>query len=66
MAPPNYKPPREHRDWSAEWDDFDNFADDLDAPPDLRELIRARGPNAAPLHVEAFARIQAQAAQPLP
>ena len=59
MAPKNYKPPREDRDWSGEWLDFDSFADDLDAPVDLRELIRARGPQAAPLHVDAFQKIQA-------
>lgn len=62
MAPKDYKPAREDRDWSREWQEFESFADDLDAPHDIRDLIRERGPHATPLHVEAFARIQAEAA----
>jgi len=57
MAPLNYKPAREDRDWSREWQDFESFADDLEVPYDIRDLIRARGPDAPPLHVEAFERI---------
>lgn len=60
MAPKNYKPALDGRDWSEEWENFDTFADDLDAPHDLRDMIRARGPNAPPLYIEAFAKITAE------
>ena len=58
MAPPKYKPAREDYDWADEWDDFDNLADDLDVSAQVRGTVRARGPNARPMHVEAFERLQ--------
>lgn len=51
-APKNYKPAVEH-DWSGEWHDFDNLADDLDVSPAMREKVRARGPHAKPMYAEA-------------
>src|SRR5579862_2560098 len=51
-APKNYRPAVEH-DWSSEWDDFDSLADDLDVSPEMREKVRARGPHAPPMYVEA-------------
>ena len=51
-APKNYKPAVEH-DWSKEWDEFDELADDLEVSPELREKIRARGPDAPPMWTEA-------------
>jgi len=53
LAPSEYRPAREDRDWSKEWHNFDALADDLDVPPAIRELIRARGPHAPPLYLEA-------------
>ncbi len=58
MAPPNYKPAREDYNWAAEWEDFDNLADDLDVSAPVRGTVRARGPNARPMHAEVFDRIQ--------
>jgi hypothetical protein len=51
-APKNYRPAVEH-DWSSEWDGFDELADDLDVSPEMREKVRARGPDAPPMYVEA-------------
>lgn len=53
LAPPGYRPARDDWDWADEWDDFDGLADDLDVPPDVREMVRARGPHAPPLYAEA-------------
>ena len=58
-APKKYKPAREDFDWAAEWKDFDEIADDLEVPTQIRGLIRERGPDARPLYDEAFERIQA-------
>ena len=44
----------------AEWDGFDELADDLDVPAETREKVRARGPNAEPMYVAAYARILQQ------
>ena len=59
-APANYRPAREDYDWAAEWDEFDELADDLEVSPETRERVRARGPHAPPMHVEAYARIRAE------
>jgi Fe-S-cluster containining protein len=53
-APKNYRAAVEH-DFSGEWDDFDGLADDLDVSPEMREKVRARGPHAPPMYVEANA-----------
>jgi|GEM_PF-1300481 len=58
-APKNYKPAREDYDWEAEWDEIDEIAEDLEVPPEIADVIRARGPNARPMYDEAFERIQA-------
>lgn len=60
MAPKNYKPAREDWNWEHEWDGFDELADDLDVKAETREKVRARGPYVAPMHVEAYAKIQAR------
>ena len=49
-AGPGYKPALEDWTWAGQWDDFDNLADDLDVPEAIREMIRARGPDARPLY----------------
>ncbi|HLX63535.1 MAG TPA: hypothetical protein VKX17_19855 [Planctomycetota bacterium] len=59
FAPADYKTAREDYNWAAEWAEYDELADDLDVSDRTRELIRARGPLAPPLHREAFERIQA-------
>ena len=59
LAPKNYKPAREDYDWAAEWDEIDEIADDLEVSAAVRATIRARGPDARPMYVEAFERIQA-------
>ncbi len=51
-APKRYKPAVEH-DWGQEWDDCDSLADDLEVSKEMREKIRARGPNARPMWEEA-------------
>ena len=58
-APKKYKPAREDFDWVGEWDDFDEIADDLEVPTQIRGMIRERGPSARPMYDEAFERIQA-------
>ena len=60
MAPKNYKPARDDWDWKHEWDGFDELADDLDVKAETREKVRARGPYLPPMHVEAYAKIQAR------
>ena len=61
LAPKNYKPARDGWDWEKEdWSDFDDLADDMDVPSDVREKVRARGPDAPPMYVETFERIQRQ------
>ena len=42
--------------------DFDELADDLDVPDEVREKVRARGPEAPPMWVDAYERIKAQKA----
>ena len=59
LAPKNYKPARENYDWNADWEDFDEFADDMECSPAVRETLRSRGPDAPPMYVEAFARVVA-------
>jgi|GEM_PF-2413032 len=59
-APPKYKAAREGWDWSTEWDDFDELADDLDVSAATREKLRARGPLAEPMYVQAYERILEQ------
>jgi Fe-S-cluster containining protein len=59
MAPPGYKPAHEDYDWSADWQDFDAFADEMEADAATRAKLRARGPTAPPMHVEAYAKILA-------
>ena len=59
LAPKNYKPAREGYDWNADWEDFDEFADDMEATPEMREILRQRGPDAPPMYVETFARVLA-------
>jgi Fe-S-cluster containining protein len=61
-APKNYRPALEH-DWSKEWDEFDELADDLDVKPELREKIRARGPHAPPMYTEAKVPVLAELAR---
>lgn len=56
MAPKNYKPAREDYDWS--WEEFDELAEDLEVTDEVREKVRARGPDAKPMHVETFERIE--------
>lgn len=51
-APKNYRPAVEY-DWSSEWDDFEDLADDLDVSPETRDKVRARGPFAPPMYMEA-------------
>ncbi len=58
LAPANYRPAQDKWDWDGEWDDFDGLADDLDVPKEVREKVRARGPHAPPMWVEANERIQ--------
>ena len=60
QAPKKYKPARDDWDWKYEWDGFDELADDLDVKAATREKVRQRGPDALPMHVEAFAKIQAR------
>ncbi|HYG73505.1 MAG TPA: hypothetical protein VEK08_00630 [Planctomycetota bacterium] len=60
QAPRNYRPARDNWDWKNEWSGFDDLADDLDVSAETREKVRARGPDAPPMYVEAYARIQAQ------
>ena len=61
LAPKNYSPAKDGWDWDREdWTDFDDLADDLDVPVDVREKVRARGPNSQPMYVEAYQRIQQQ------
>ena len=64
MAPPKYKPARDDWNWAEEWDEFDKLADDLDVSAEMRAKVRARGPEAAPMYVETYARIQAERATP--
>jgi hypothetical protein len=52
LAPKDYRPAVEGRDWSAEWEEFDQWADDLEISEEVRRKVRARGPKAPPLYVE--------------
>jgi hypothetical protein len=61
-APKNYRPALE-RDWSDEWHDFDNLADDLDVTPETREKVRSRGPLAPPMYIEAKVPVLAEMAK---
>ena len=61
-APKNYKAAREDLDMAAEWDDYDGLADDMEVSPEMRELIRARGPHAPPMYVEVNARMERERA----
>ena len=58
MAPKGYRPARDYWDWSKEWHDFDALAEDLEVSDEMREIVRARGPQAVAMYVEAFARIE--------
>jgi len=60
LAPKNYRPARDGWDWKQEWDGFDELADDLEVSSEMREKVRARGPDAEPMYVAAYARIQQQ------
>jgi hypothetical protein len=53
LAPQSYVAARDDWDWKSEWHDFDELADDLGVTPDIREMVRARGPEAPPLYLEA-------------
>jgi len=57
-APPGYKPARDNHDWSSEWRDLESLAEDLDVSAATLEKVRARGPHAPPMHMEAYVRIQ--------
>ena len=63
FAPEGYQPPLENWSWDGQWDEFDELADDLGVPPEIREKIRARGPDAAPLWAEARDRRGAASAK---
>ncbi|MGD0091979.1 MAG: hypothetical protein ABSE73_18865 [Planctomycetota bacterium] len=52
LAPPGYRPARDDWDWDGEWENFDDLADDLGVTSEIRELVRARGPEAPPLYIE--------------
>jgi hypothetical protein len=45
-APIGYRPAVDTWSWDGQWKDFDDLADDLNVPPHIREIVRARGPNA--------------------
>jgi len=62
MAPPQYRPARDSWNWAGEWDDFDDLADDLDVPAEMREKVRARGPTAPPMYTAAYDTILAKRA----
>ena len=55
MAPPNYRPALDGWRWDGEWSDFDDLANQLDVSDETREKVRARGPWAPPMWVEANA-----------
>lgn len=57
QAPEGYRPALDTWSWDGQWGDFDGLADDLDVSDETREKIRARGPWAPPLWVEANERI---------
>ncbi len=62
-APKNYKPAYE-KDWSEEWDDFDAFADDMEASPEMRAIVHKRGPHAKPMYTEAVVPSLVELARP--
>ncbi|HEY3320928.1 MAG TPA: hypothetical protein VGP72_10725 [Planctomycetota bacterium] len=62
-APPGYRPARDDWDWAAEWDGFDELADDLDVSAKVRAIVRKRGPYAPPMWVETNARRQREVAR---
>lgn len=62
MAPKGYRPAIDTWHWNGEWSDFDHLADQLDVSDETREKVRARGPWAPPMWVDANERIAAQAA----
>jgi hypothetical protein len=48
LAPPGYRPAVDEWNWQGQWQDFDELADDLKVPEAIREMVRARGPDAPP------------------
>jgi uncharacterized protein len=64
QAPRHFRAAREDHDWSADWRHFDEWADEMEVPGEVREKVRARGPGKPPMYVEAFAKIQAAAEVP--
>ena len=46
FAPASYRPAIDTWSWSGQWHDFDALADDLKVPTHIREVVRARGPEA--------------------
>ena len=46
FAPPGYRPAVDSWSWDGQWRDFDDLADDLGVPDDIREAVRALGPEA--------------------
>ena len=51
-AAPGYRPAREDYNWSADWKRFDAWAREVEVTPEVRELVRARGPAAPPMYTE--------------
>ncbi|MCZ7645151.1 MAG: hypothetical protein M5U26_07680 [Planctomycetota bacterium] len=70
-APPGYRPAIDTWDWEGEWMNFDELSDLLTVSDAMREKIRARGPWARPMWLEAQERklderARADAAEPPP
>jgi hypothetical protein len=65
-APPGYRPAREDYDWSREWDELDELAEDLNVSPELLAKVRARGKHAPPMYAEVNAWRAALADAPGP
>jgi hypothetical protein len=55
-AEPGYEPAREDFDMRKHWYEFDVFAKDMGVAPHVRDLVRARGPDAPPMYAEVWQR----------
>ena len=57
-APAGYRPAKDNHDWSTEWRELESLAEDLDVSALTLEKVRARGPHAPPMYLEAHLRVQ--------
>lgn len=62
-APRNYRPARDDWVWGSDWKTFDDLAKELEVAPELVERIRVRGPDAPPIYIDTFERLQRERLQ---